>query len=430
MVFVAKEMKKAGYKIPILIGGATTSKRHTAVKIAPMYAALDNPIIHVLDASRSVTIVNSLLNKDKHEFVQDVLEEYQELRDEYYGTLQERKYLNFEKAKTFRCELDYAKQPVPPCPKELGTTVIDQYKIADVIEFIDWDPFFQTWELRGRYPNRGYPRIFKDDKVGQEARKLFDDAQAMIKELIAGGRLTLKGVVGLYRANRSDDGEDVEVFEDDSRSTVSARFCMLRQQADWGEPCPKLSQADFVAPKGMPDHLGMFAVSCFGAEEVVAEYEKNNDDFSKIMVQALADRFVEAFAELLHRDIRKNMWGYAADEDLSHEDLLKVRYSGIRPAPGYPSQPDHTEKKSMWDLLKAEEKAGIKLSDTLSMIPAASVSALVFAHPGSQQHCLQAKGQHGHANSVPLEDYPTLCKYNPHRERSHQLKHRTSSISP
>eukprot|EP00928_Gymnodinium_smaydae_P014069 TRINITY_DN1509_c0_g1_i11.p1 TRINITY_DN1509_c0_g1~~TRINITY_DN1509_c0_g1_i11.p1 ORF type:complete len:1204 (-),score=334.19 TRINITY_DN1509_c0_g1_i11:137-3433(-) len=385
MVFVAKEMKKGGYNIPILIGGATTSKRHTAVKIAPMYNSIDAPVIHVLDASRSVTIVSSLLNKnEKHEFVQDVLEEYQEIRDEYYGTLQERKHLTLEQAKTFRCEIDYAKQPVPPKPKAMGTTVIDQYKIADIVNYIDWDPFFQTWELRGRYPNRGYPRIFNDDKVGAEAKKLFDDAQAMIKELIAGGRLTLKGVVGLYPANRSDDGEDVEVFEDDARTKVAARFCMLRQQADWGEPCPKLSQADFIAPKGMPDHLGMFAVSCFGAEAVAAEYEKKHDDYSKIMVQALADRFVEAFAEVLHQDIRKNMWGYAPDEDLNLQDLLKVKYAGIRPAPGYPSQPDHTEKRTMWKMLQAEEKAGIRLSDTLSMLPAASVSALVFGHPGAQ----------------------------------------------
>jgi len=273
---------------------------------------------------------------------------------------------------------------LPPAPKCLGTTVMDKYSVADCVPFIDWDPFFQTWELRGRYPNRGYPKIFNDDKVGKEAKKLFDDAQRMLKEIIDQKTLYVKGVVGLYPANRTEDGEDVEVFEDQARSKVAAKFCMLRQQADWSDGSDKVSQSDFVAPRGVDDHLGMFAVACHGAEELADKYEKQNDDFSKIMVQALADRIVEAFAELLHRDIRKEYWGYAPDEDLSMGDLLKVKYAGIRPAPGYPSQPDHTEKRTMWNLTKADELAGITLSDTLSMIPAASVSALVFAHPDAK----------------------------------------------
>lgn len=271
-----------------------------------------------------------------------------------------------------------------PKPNCLGTTVLDQYTIEDVLPYIDWDPFFQTWELRGRYPNRGYPKIFDDDKVGKEAKKLFDDAQKMIKEIVANKTMHLKGVLGLYAANRSADGEDVEVFEDESRSKVAAKFCMLRQQVDWGDSGNKLSQADFIAPKGKPDHLGMFAVSCFGCEALVTKYENENDDFSKIMAQALADRFVEAFAELLHKDIRVKYWGYVPYEKLTFNDLLKVKYQGIRPAPGYPSQPDHTEKQTMWDVIKADELAGIGLSDSLSMLPAASVSALVFAHPGAK----------------------------------------------
>merc|ERR1719277_2201001 len=207
MVFVAKEMKKAGYKIPILIGGATTSKRHTAVKISPVYSTTNAPVIHVLDASRSVTVVSSLLNKDeKHEYVSDVLEEYEELRQEYYGTVQERKHFAFEAAIAKRCNLDFGKEKLPPVPKELGTTVMDKYTVADCVPYIDWDPFFQTWELRGRYPNRAYPKIFKDEKVGQEAKKLFDDAQKMLKEIISNNSLTVKGVVGLYPANRSVDG--------------------------------------------------------------------------------------------------------------------------------------------------------------------------------------------------------------------------------
>ena len=241
--------------------------------------------------------------------------------------------------------------------------------------------------MRGRYPNRGYPKIFNDEAVGSEAKKLFDDAQSMMKEIIASKSMQLKGVVGLFAANRSDDGEDVHVYEseeDRESGKPLSTFCMLRQQAEKESEDPYLSQADFIAPKGYKDHLGMFAVSCFGCDALVKKYEAENDDFSKIMAQALADRFVEAFAEYLHRQIRTEMWGYAPDEQLNEADLLKIKYDGIRPAPGYPSQPDHTEKRTMWDLIKAKELAGIELSESLSMMPAASVSALVFAHPQSQ----------------------------------------------
>jgi len=342
-------------------------------------------VIHVLDASRSVSVVCSLLNpKDKPEYVADILEEYEEMREEYYSTLQDRKYLTLEKATSKRFKVDFEAQPVPPVPKKKGITVIEK-AVADVVPFIDWDPFFQTWELRGKYPNRGYPKIFNDEKVGAEAKKLYDDAQKMIKEIVEKKSMTLKGVVGLFDANRSEDGEDVEVFEDASRSKAAHKFCMLRQQAEWGESgASYFSQADFIAPRGEPDHMGMFAVSCHGAEAVATYYETQNDDFSKIMSQALADRFVEAFAEVVHRDIRKEHWGYAPAEDLSLADLLKVKYQGIRPAPGYPSQPDHLEKRAMWDAIQPDKNAGITLSETLSMIPAASVCALVFAHPSAQ----------------------------------------------
>eukprot|EP00746_Dinoflagellata_sp_MGD_P158744 gnl/MRDRNA2_/MRDRNA2_86547_c0_seq2.p1 gnl/MRDRNA2_/MRDRNA2_86547_c0~~gnl/MRDRNA2_/MRDRNA2_86547_c0_seq2.p1 ORF type:complete len:844 (-),score=226.46 gnl/MRDRNA2_/MRDRNA2_86547_c0_seq2:257-2599(-) len=386
MVFNAVEMKRAGgaCNVPLLIGGATTSKQHTAVKIAPVAWSDDAPVIHVLDASRSVAVVSSLLSKEKKEFVDDIKEEYDELREAYYSTVQERKYLPMAKAIDKRCKIDFAANP-PPCqPKCMGTTVLDKYTIEDVLPFIDWDPFFQTWEIRGRYPNRGFPKIFNDDKVGKEAKKLHDDATVMIKEIIANKSMYLKGVMGLYHANRSDDGEDIDVFKDESRSQVEAKFCMLRQQVDWGDNADKLSQADFIAPKGTADYLGMFACSCFGADELVAKYEKENDDYQKILAQALADRFVEAFAELIHYDIRTKYWGYAPDEKFDIDALLKVKYQGIRPAPGYPSQPDHHEKQTMWDMLQADKKAGITLSDSLSMIPAASVSALVFAHPCAQ----------------------------------------------
>jgi 5-methyltetrahydrofolate--homocysteine methyltransferase len=253
--------------------------------------------------------------------------------------------------------------------------------------FSSQNPFFQTWELRGRYPNRGYPKIFDDKDVGTEAKKLFDDAEAMLKQIVADGSMTLKGVSGLFPANRSEDGEDVDVFEteaDREAGKTAAKFCMLRQQAEKESEDPFLSQADFIAPKGHKDHIGFFAVSCFGCDALCKKYEADMDDYSKIMAQALADRFVEAFAEYLHREIRMDSWGYAKGESLDEADLLKVKYDGIRPAPGYPSQPDHTEKKTMWDLVQVAEHAGIELTESLSMMPAASVSALVFAHPQSE----------------------------------------------
>ena len=387
MVVVAKEMSKAGFKQPLLIGGATTSKMHTAVKISPNYFSMEHPVIHVLDASRSVTVVSSLLSELKGEYVQDIMEEYDEMREDYYAGLEDRYFLDYDKAKAAKKNIDFDAIPPAPQPRKLGNTVIDTVSLEDVVPYMDWNPFFQTWELRGRYPNRGYPKIFKDEAVGGEAKKLFDDAQAMLKEIIADKSMQLKGVVGLYAANRSEDGEDVHLYESEEDREADKRlatYCMLRQQAEKESDEPYLSQADFIAPRGYKDHLGMFAVSCFGCGALVEKYEADNDDYSKIMAQALADRFVEAFAEYLHRVIRTDMWGYAPDEQLDEADLLKIKYDGIRPAPGYPSQPDHTEKQTMWNVIKCHELAGIELSESLSMMPAASVSALVFAHPESQ----------------------------------------------
>ena len=387
MVDVAKQMSKLGFKIPLLIGGATTSKMHTAVKIAPNFFSLEHPVIHVLDASRSVTVVSSLLGENKGDFAGDILEEYDEMREDYYAGLEDRYFLTFEQAKAAKIKIDFDAAPPAPAPKMLGTTVIDTVTIADIVPYIDWNPFFQTWELRGRYPNRGYPKIFDDASVGVEAKKLFDDAQTMMHEIIADGSMTLKGVCGIYPANSTADGEDINIFESEvarEAGTPLGTYCMLRQQAEKENTDPFLSQADFIAPAGYRDHLGMFAVACFGCDGLVARYESENDDFSKIMAQALADRFVEAFAEHLHRQIRTEIWGYAPDENLNEADLLKIKYDGIRPAPGYPSQPDHTEKSTMWNIIKAKELAGMELSDSLSMLPASSVSALVFAHPQSQ----------------------------------------------
>lgn len=396
MVDVAKEMQKGGFTQPLLIGGATTSKMHTAVKIAPNYFTADHPAIHVLDASRSVTVVSSLLSENKAEFIEDLQEEYDEMREDYYAGLEDRNFLSFDEAKNAKKVIDFDAAPPASVPSKLGITVFDTVKIADVVPYIDWNPFFQTWELRGRYPNRGYPKIFVDKTVGSEAKKLFDDAQTMLKKIVDDGSMWLKGVVGLFPANRSEDGEDVDVFateEDREAGTPAAKFCMLRQQAEKESDDPFLSQADFIAPKGYRDHIGFFAVSCFGCEALVAKYEAENDDFSKIMAQALADRFVEAFAEYLHRQIRIDTWGYAKGEVLDEADLLKIKYDGIRPAPGYPSQPDHTEKSTMWDLVKVQAMAGIELSESLSMMPAASVSALVFAHPQSEYFAVGQVGK-------------------------------------
>jgi len=313
------------------------------------------------------------------------MERYQELREDFYSTNQERKVLSLKDAQAKRCKIDFTTNPPAVAPKHMGVTVLDQYKVSDVLPFIDWDPFFQTWDLKGRYPNKGYPKIFNDERVGKEAKSVYDDAQTLIAEIVQAGDLSLKGVVGLFPANRTEDGEDVEVYEDAARTKVAARFCMLRQQTVWGDGSEsQCSQADFIAPKGIEDHFGMFAVACFGAEELADKYKENGDDYTRIMVQALADRFVEAFAELLHRDIRTKFWGYAPDEKLEPNELLKCKYDGIRPAPGYPSQPDHTEKRTMWELMKVEAKCGMGLSETLSMLPAASVSAFVYGHPCSQ----------------------------------------------
>ena len=400
MVFVAKEMAKSGLSIPLLIGGATTSKMHAAVKIAPLYSTVSHPVVHVLDASRSVVVVGTLLNEEqKEEYVTDILEDYQEMREDYYASLDDITMLPFEKAVSKAKKIDFETAPPAPTPSQLGTFVVEDVSLADVVPYIDWNPFFQTWELRGRYPNRGYPKIFNDENVGEEAKKLFADGEAMVKKIIDENLMTLKGIFGLYPANRV--GEDVEVYDpmDSARDDPTARFCMLRQQAEKEGIDPYYSQADFIAPKGIEDHIGMFAVGCFGVEELGAKYEAELDDYNKILAQAIGDRFVEAFAEKLHRDMRMKFWGYAKEEEMDTSDLLKIKYDGIRPAPGYPTQPDHTEKSTMWELMKVTEKVGIELTESLAMVPAASVSAICFAHPDSQYFAV------GKINRDQIESY-------------------------
>ena len=384
MVTVAKDMKRRNMKVPLLIGGATTSRMHTAVKIEPVY---DYPVVHVLDASRAVTVVSSLLDEDlKDDFAADTRELYSEMREEHYASLEERKFLTLEKCREKAMRVDWKNRPQAPVkPSFLGRRQYVNVPLEELLPYIDWNPFFAVWQLRGKYPNRGYPRIFEDETVGAEAKKVFDDAQKMLKSICDGRKLQANGVAAFYAANST--GDDIEVYEDDDRTTVKQVLHTIRQQEAREEQTEYLAMSDFIAPKGsgVKDYIGLFAVTAgIGMDKLIKSYEEANDDYGKIMAQALGDRLAEAFAEKLHLDVRVKEWGYAPNEGMSPEDLIKVKYDGIRPAPGYPSQPDHTEKSAMWDLLTAKDLASIELTESLAMLPAASVSGLYFANPESK----------------------------------------------
>jgi len=378
MVTVAKEMERTGLTIPLLIGGATTSKMHTAVKVAPNYPS--GFAMHVLDASRAVSVCESLLNdKKRDEFKEDVREQYEELREDHYASLAARKFFSLEKARGLALQTDWSAAAIPT-PKLLGTRVYNNFPLEQLIPYIDWNPFFQVWQLRGKYPNRGYPKIFNDESVGPEAKKLHADALKLIDEVVNKRSLTAKGVVGIWPANSV--GDDIEVYSKDGSGNLEGKFHTLRQQEE-REDTTYYALSDFVAPKasGKTDYIGAFAVSCgFGCEDICSKLRQQNDDYKGIMMEAIADRLAEAFAELLHHKMRTELWAYSPDEQMDVDDMLKVKYQGIRPAPGYPTQPDHTEKTFMWRLLDAEKATGIQLTDSLAMLPAASVSALVFAN--------------------------------------------------
>ncbi|KAI5103526.1 methionine synthase [Silurus meridionalis] len=402
MIFVAKEMERLGMKTPLLIGGATTSKTHTAVKIAPRYTA---PVVHVLDASRSVVVCSQLLDECANEdFFEEITEEYEDIRQDHYDSLKDRRYMSLEQARKKCLHIDWLSQPPPDQPQFLGTRVFDAYNLRKLVDFIDWKPFFDVWQLRGKYPNRGYPKIFNDKTVGEEARRVFDDALKLLNRLIDCKDLQARGVVGFWRAQ--SHGDDILVYPDDVTPTLSnhtATFFGLRQQAekDSASSEPYLCLADFVAPleSGVRDYIGLFAVAVFGAEKLSQGFVQQGDDYSSIMVKALADRLAEAFAEELHARVRKEFWGYSEEEDLLASDLHKLRYSGIRPAPGYPSQPDHTEKHTMWRLAQIQEKTGIGLTESLAMTPAAAVSGLYFSNPKSTYFAV------GKITKEQVEDY-------------------------
>ncbi len=379
MCTVAAEMEREGFSVPLLIGGATTSRVHTAVKISPNY--LRNQAIHVLDASRAVGVVSKLLSDTERDpYVADIRAEYDKARKAHLRSEQSKQRITVEAARKNRFDVDWSSfEPVRPAA--MGVTRLAPYDLAELVPYIDWTPFFQTWELKGRYP-----MILDDKKFGTEARKLLDDAKAMLDRIVKEKWLTATAVIGFWPANAI--GDDIEVYAEDGRNAPLAMLHTLRQQIarDPGRNRAHTALADFIAPKdsGRQDYIGAFAVtSGIGEEAAIEAHIKKTDDYGRIMLKALADRLAEAFAERLHERVRREFWGYAKDESLTAEELVLESYQGIRPAPGYPAQPDHTEKKTIWELLDVETATGIELTESFAMWPGASVSGLYFAHPDS-----------------------------------------------
>ena len=373
MVTVAAEMQRQGYDIPLLIGGATTSPAHTAVKIEPAYK--NNAAIHVNDASRAVGVVSKLLSGTARDgYVADIREEYQKIRERRANAQAAKNRVPLEGARKNAMKIDWAGYE-PPQPKTPGVTKIDDVTVKDLIPYIDWTPFFAAWEIKGRFP-----QILDDPNRGEAARSLFEDAQRMLDTMVQEGWLQPRGVIGLWPAN--SDGDDITVWTDESRTEKRATFFGLRQQAAKDNDRPHLSQSDFVSPAGA-DWIGGFAVTAGENLDKMKEFKADNDDYSGILFAALSDRIAEAFAEYLHERVRRQYWGYSPDESFKSEELIAEAYRGIRPAPGYPSQPDHTEKLTLFDLLNAPENAGVTLTESLAMMPASSVSGLYIGHPDS-----------------------------------------------
>ncbi|WP_218855639.1 methionine synthase [Nocardioides daedukensis] len=379
MVNVAAEMKRQDFTIPLLIGGATTSRAHTAVKVDRQY---DGPVVWVKDASRSVPVAAALLSDaQRPKLLADLKEDYDSLR-ERHANKQERPMVTLDKARENRTPIEWDGY-VPPLPREPGIHVLSDYDLGELREFIDWQPFFNAWEMKGKFPD-----ILNSPTTGEEARKLYDDAQKMLDRVIEEGWLTANAVFGLFPANAV--GDDIEVYTDDTRSDVRAMLINLRQQGDHREGIPNRSLGDFVAPKetGLADHVGAFAVTAgHGSVERIMKFKDDLDDYSAIMLEALADRLAEAFAERLHQRVRTEFWGYTGEdggEGLSNEDLIAEKYRGIRPAPGYPACPEHTEKRTLWELLDVTTNTGIELTEGMAMWPGAAVSGWYFSHPQSQ----------------------------------------------
>ena len=388
MVHIAKEMTRLNYRLPIMLGGATTSKAHTAVKIEPEY---DEPVIWVKDASRAVGVAQNLISElNRADFVQKIREEYKGVRDRYLGRQQQIDWLTLTEARANRVKIDPG--DIPPAPQQPGVTVLDHLPLDEIRDFIDWTPFFGAWELNG-----AYPRILSDPHKGKEAQKLFDEANRWLDTIIEKGWFTPRAIFGLFPA-RSTENDSVIVYSDASHQSELTRFHFLRQQQDKKDARANLCLADFVSREA-DDHIGAFAVAIFGAEERAKAFEADHDDYSAIMIKVLADRLAEALAEMLHYRVRTRYWGYAPDEKLDHHDLIREKYRGIRPAAGYPACPEHTEKGALWKLLNVQEKIGMQLTESYAMLPTAAVSGLYFASPEARYFTV------GKINKDQVADY-------------------------
>jgi 5-methyltetrahydrofolate--homocysteine methyltransferase len=391
MVHVAAEMERQGFDLPLLIGGATTSRAHTAVKIAPGYR---HEAVHVIDASRVVGVASQLLNREtRPAFAAKNREEQAKLREEFARRNEQAKSLTLAEARANRAPIDWAAARIDT-PEKTGIQVFDDVPLQEIVPFIDWSPFFHAWELRGRFP-----RIFDDEFVGAQAKELYDDAQKLLERIIREKRFTARGLMALFPANAA--GDDIEVYEDESRTKVKAVFHTLRQQMAKEAGSPNYALSDFVAPKesGRADYMGCFAVTTgHGVEEFAKEFEAKHDDYHAIMAKAIGDRLAEAFAELMHKKARA-CWGFGKAENLTNEELIDEAYRGIRPAPGYPACPDHTEKRTLFALTGAEKNAGMTLTESCAMWPASSVSGWYFAHPDARYFAV------GKIQRDQVEDY-------------------------
>ncbi|WP_294321750.1 methionine synthase [uncultured Chryseobacterium sp.] len=372
MVYIASELERQNLNFPLLIGGATTSKAHTAVKIDLKYK---NAVVHVNDASRAVNVVSSLLGDRNKEYVEDLKNDYSEFREKFLNRQVEKDYVSIVEARENKFKIDWENEEIFT-PNQLGIQVFENQDLRELLPFIDWSPFFRSWDLHGKYPN-----ILEDEVVGAQAKELFKDAQVILKRILDEKLLTAKAVFGIFKAN-SNETDDILIFNENHEQQV--KFITLRQQAQRSKGKDYLALSDFIAPQnsGKTDYMGAFCVTTgFGTDELAAEYEKANDDYNAIMVKALADRFAEAYAEFLHKKVRTEYWGYANQENLTNEELIAEKYKGIRPAPGYPACPDHLEKHAIWDLLKVKENIGVYLTESLAMFPTASVSGYYFGSP-------------------------------------------------
>lgn len=378
MVYISKELERQKIRIPLIIGGATTSKAHTAVKIAPHY---QHTVVHINDASRAVTVVGDLLQKNNAVYKSQIREEYDKFREQFLNRTRDKEYRTLEEARARRFNINWNETTISK-PKQLGIQVLQDLDLSKLIDFIDWTPFFRSWDLHGKYPE-----ILNDEVVGKQATELFADAQKLLKQILHEKLLKAKAIFGLFPAN-TVDSDDIEIKHisnetDEIKNAKTFKFLTLRQQLQKRDELPNFALSDFIAPKdsGIQDYMGAFCVCTgFGTQELANEFEKNNDDYNSIMIKALADRLAEAFAEYLHKEVRTKYWAYAENEDLSNTDLIKEAYKGIRPAPGYPACPDHLEKLTIWKLLNVEEEIGVKLTESLAMWPAASVSGYYFGN--------------------------------------------------